>query len=226
MPVKHSRKQQEAGQAATEYALLLLLVAAAVVLALALIGPKVADSFHEVAECLAGNKYALINSSFEDDSLINRRWKAYDAGAITGWETTAGDNKIEIWVSGFKGVNAPDGRYLAELNANQPSALYQDIDSVPGERLTWSFYHRGRSGVDTMALRIGPPGATEVQEQFSTGKAWVRYEGLYEVPEGQTVTRFEFAAVRTARGNLTVGNLLDNIQFGSACGYEENADSD
>lgn len=216
-----AQNKKESGQAATEYALLLMLTAAVVVLVVAWLGQRVSDSFSEVNECLAGAKYALVNGSFEEDSLISQNWKAYHSSAITGWETTASDNKIEIWYTGFLGATAPDGRYLAELNANQPSALYQDIDSVPGERLTWSFYHRGRSGVDTMELRIGPPGATVSQKQFATGREWVQYEGLYKVPEGQTVTRFEFAAVSTANGNLTVGNLLDNIQFGSACGYEE-----
>jgi hypothetical protein len=72
-------------------------------------------------------------------------------------------------------------------------------------------------------VRIGAPGDTISQKQFATGRTWTKYEGLYEVPEGQTVTRFEFAAIRTANGNLTVGNLLDNVQFGSACGYEEEA---
>lgn len=217
--------KSERGQATTEYALLLLLVAGVVVTALLWLGRNVFTAYRDVNECLVGAKYALENISFEADSLITSSWKAYDSSQITGWETTATDNKIEIWYTGFLGVPAPDGRYLAELNANQPSALYQDIDSVPGERLTWSFYHRGRSGVDVMELRIGPPGGTVAQEQFSTGQEWVKYEGLYEVPTGQTVTRFEFAAVRTANGNLTVGNLLDNIQFGSACGYEETPDS-
>lgn len=218
------QKKLEHGQSTTEYALLLLLVGGVVVAALAWLGRGVFDSYREVNECLAGVKYAIINGGFEEDDLITSGWRPYDSSAIAGWETTASDNKIEIWYTGFLGVNAPDGRYLAELNANQPSALYQDIDSVPGERLTWSFYHRGRSGVDVMELRIGPPGGTVVQEQFSTGQEWVKYDGLYEVPEGQTVTRFEFAAVSTANGNLTVGNLLDNIQFGSACGYEETAE--
>ncbi|MCA9898518.1 MAG: hypothetical protein H6654_12025 [Ardenticatenaceae bacterium] len=218
------QKKLEHGQSTTEYALLLLLVGGVVVAALAWLGRGVFDSYREVNECLAGVKYAIINGGFEEDDLITSGWRPYDSSAIAGWETTASDNKIEIWYTGFLGVNAPDGRYLAELNANQPSALYQDIDSVPGERLTWSFYHRGRSGVDVMELRIGPPGSTVVQEQFSTGQEWVKYDGLYEVPEGQTVTRFEFAAVSTANGNLTVGNLLDNIQFGSACGYEETAE--
>lgn len=219
-----NQNKEELGQAVTEYALLIVLIGGVVIAALAWLGQSVSDSFRDVNECLAGAKYALINGSFEDDALISSGWRAYDSGGITGWETTASDNKIEIWYTGFLGVSAPNGRYLAELNANRPSALYQDIDSVPGERLTWSFFHRGRAGVDTMEVRIGAPGATIVQQQFSTDREWVKYEGLYEVPEGQTVTRFEFAAVRTATGNLSVGNLLDNVHFGSACGYEEAED--
>ncbi|GJM40770.1 MAG: hypothetical protein DHS20C20_10520 [Ardenticatenaceae bacterium] len=220
------QNKQEYGQATTEYALLLVLVGGIVVAALAWLGQGVYDSFREVNECIAGVKYALINSSFEDGPQISRGWRPYNSADITGWETTATDNKIEVWYTGFLGVNAPDGRYLVELNANQPSALYQDIDSVPGERLTWSFFHRGRAGTDVMELRIGAPGATIVEEEFATGREWVKYSGLYEVPEGQTETRFEFAAVRTATGNLSVGNLLDNIQFGSPCGYEEEAQAE
>lgn len=219
------RKNFEKGQSTTEYALLLMLVGAVVIGAVAWLGRSLFESYREVNECLAGVKYAITNGSFEEDALITSGWRSYNANAITGWETTARDNKIEIWYTGFLAVNAPDGKYLAELNANYPSALFQDIETVPGERLTWSFFHRGRAGVDTMELRIGSPGATVVQEQFSTGREWVKYEGIYEVPEGQTETRFEFAALRTATGNLSVGNLLDNIQFGSACGYEE-ADSE
>lgn len=220
------QRTDEIGQATTEYALLLVLVGGIIVAALAWLGQGVFDSFREVNECIAGAKYALINSSFEDGPQISSGWRPYNSNEIVGWETTATDNKIEVWYTGFLGVNAPDGRYLVELNANQPSALYQDIDSVPGERLTWSFFHRGRAGTDVMELRIGAPGETVVQEEYATGREWVKYSGLYEVPEGQTVTRFEFAAVRTATGNLSVGNLLDNIQFGSPCGYEEETEAE
>ena len=46
-----------------------------------------------------------------------------------------------------------------------------------------------------------------------TGK-WTYHYGDYTVPAGQYVTRFYFVAVAAANGNLSNGNLLDNISFG------------
>ena len=48
------------------------------------------------------------------------------------------------------------GKQFAELNANQESSLYQIVDTDPGKMYKWSLSHRGRSGLDTMALIIGP----------------------------------------------------------------------
>jgi hypothetical protein len=63
---------------------------------------------------------------------------------VPGWTTTASDALIEIWSSGFNGVASPDGEQFAELNATQDSELYQDVATVPGQKLTWSLYHRAR----------------------------------------------------------------------------------
>ena len=43
---------------------------------------------------------------------------------------------------------------------------------------------------------------------------WTYHYGDYTVPAGQYVTRFYFVAVAAANGNLSNGNLLDNISFG------------
>ncbi len=45
---------------------------------------------------------------------------------------------------------------------------------------------------------------------FTEVKRWTRYEGLYVVPEGQTLTRFAFASLSAT---TTQGNLLDGIEF-------------
>ncbi|WP_449408978.1 DUF7507 domain-containing protein [Microbacterium maritypicum] len=45
--------------------------------------------------------------------------------------------------------------------------------------------------------------------------AWGTHTGSYTVPAGQTTTRFGFQAVSTATGNQSVGNLLDDISFGT-----------
>lgn len=44
---------------------------------------------------------------------------------------------------------------------------------------------------------------------------WGRYDGTYTVGSNQYLTRFFFVAVSTGSNNPTVGNLLDNVGFGS-----------
>ncbi len=45
--------------------------------------------------------------------------------------------------------------------------------------------------------------------------AWGRYSGAYVVPAGQTTTELAFRAISTATGDLTVGNFMDDVSFGS-----------
>ena len=47
----------------------------------------------------------------------------------------------------------------------------------------------------------------------STNSAELPYNNIYEVPEGQEETTFAFTAYECA-GSLTVGNIIDNIDFG------------
>lgn len=174
---------------------------------------------------------ALVNTSFESPVLPgangtrpsgwtnfgNNIW-AMPESAITGWFTTATDNMIEIWGQPNLGVPAYDGNQFAELNANQASTLYQDIDTstLQGFTLTYGFAHRGRDGTDTMSLRIGSTTSQTSVRSVSTGNtAWVYYTGTYTVPVGQTTTRFAFRSDSTANGNNTVGNFLDAITFGT-----------
>ncbi|WP_433358754.1 Ig-like domain-containing protein [Streptosporangium sp. CA-115845] len=138
-----------------------------------------------------------------------------------GWHTTATDHLLEFWRTGYGGVPAADGQQFAELNANQFSTLYQDLLTVPGTVMTWSLYHRGVVGTDTMNVLIGAPGAIVAQTPTGASSpditdgntAWRRYTGTYVVPPGQTVTRFAFQSVTTAGGNPGTGNLLDGVVF-------------
>ncbi len=50
--------------------------------------------------------------------------------------------------------------------------------------------------------------------QAGTG-TWKYHNGTYTVPANQYLTRFFFVAVSTGSGNATVGNLLDNVGFGT-----------
>ncbi|XVQ07036.1 DUF11 domain-containing protein [Spirillospora sp. CA-255316] len=166
---------------------------------------------------------ALVNGSFEEPKVTsgyeNRLPDASRPGArsVPGWRTTASDHLIEIWHQ-RSGREAAHGEQYAELNANEASTLYQDLETTPGTTLYWSLHHRGRSGEDAMSVKIGPPGGDADRTwTFTDGTAaWGRHTGVYNVPAGQTVTRFAFEAGATATGDPTVGNFLDDIVFGTA----------
>ena len=163
----------------------------------------------------------LDNPSFEAPVLTNNTYQQLNDSKVPGWSTTATDHLIEIWKSGFNGVPAASGLQFAEINATQNAALYQDLPTTPGQTLTWGLSHRGRQGVDTMHVEIGPAGGAS---NYSSGTisdgntAWGRWTGSYTVPAGQYTTRFAFIADSTAGGNKSIGNFLDDISFGTpAC---------
>ena len=89
---------------------------------------------------------------------------------------------------------------------------------MPGTLLGYAVSHRGRDGVDTMQIQIGPPGAApNFTRDVSTGNtAWQQVLGTYQVPSGQTQTRFGFAALSSASSLISVGNFLDGVAFGAA----------
>ncbi len=79
------------------------------------------------------------------------------------WKTTASDEEIEYVsvatdkydkdtgkthaqqsLEWHKVDTAAHGTQFAELNANEPGALYQDVLTTPGAKLYWQLYHRGR----------------------------------------------------------------------------------
>jgi uncharacterized repeat protein (TIGR01451 family) len=167
---------------------------------------------NSVAACAAGA--AIVNGGFELPFQAPSTFSLVNESTVAGWKTTAADDKIEIWGTGFNGVPSYQGNQFVELNANLTSALYQDLCVLPGDSINWSVAHRGRSGVDNMVIRIGIPGALVTQRSVSTGNtAWVVYTGGYRVPMGQTVTRFQFEAVSTANGSNSVGNFIDDVNI-------------
>lgn len=132
------------------------------------------------------------------------------------WRTTAPDQQIEVWNSGFNGVPSYSGQYFVELNANMPGALYQDVYTTPGTVVIWKFAHRGRAGVDSCNLKIGAPGATITKKVVGDGTtAWGVYSGAYTVPANQYITRFEFNALY-AVGGLSVGNFIDDMSVSTS----------
>ena len=151
--------------------------------------------------------------------------KTYNSSNVPFWETTATDNAIEIWGSSntltSPHADAHSGNQFMELNANQVASSYQDVATTPGTTINWSIAHRGRSGTDNATVSIGAPGSVSVVETMSTDNtAWVVYSGIYVVPAGQTVTRFQFDSL----GGGSSGNFIDT--FTLSCVDASDTDND
>lgn len=159
----------------------------------------------------------FVNGGFETPGNANGS-SFHNQAAVPGWNTTASDGKIELWSytgSSFFTVQPHEEDQFAELNATQVSTLYQAMSfNGAGGTLSWSLWHRGRSGVDVAKVKIGPTLATAVeQEAMSDGtSAWGFYSGTYNVVPGVTSLTFAFEAV-SAAGGSSVGNFIDDIQI-------------
>ncbi|MFY0389141.1 S-layer homology domain-containing protein [Hominicoprocola fusiformis] len=107
---------------------------------------------------------AIKNGSFEEPAFVSKDSPQWPANNVPGWDTTASDKLIEFGSTRKNGrvphiwgkPDIPDGDQFAELNADEESTLYQYATTVGGNVYEWGLSHRGREGVDHMALIIGP----------------------------------------------------------------------
>ncbi|MEL6133351.1 MAG: T9SS type A sorting domain-containing protein [Bacteroidota bacterium] len=160
----------------------------------------------------------LINGDFEllDASQATNVWGRAPKRAmalweidIPGWNTTASNNRIEVWETGFGGVSSYSNGHHAEINAFTNAELYQEVYFARAGIIHWTISHRARKGVDSMNILIGPVGnQTEVARVGTSTSGWQRYAGTYALTSENTV-RFSFNAVSTGSRNASIGNFID-----------------
>jgi len=185
---------------------------------------------------LAASALLFAADSASAATIINGGFETPDTGAVLqtnednvpGWETTSGDNLIELWQSGFNGVASYEGSQHAEINATQAATLYQDVAGIAADTvLSFQFAHRGRAGNDKLRLTITDLGLNGVlgggddfvlfTDTYTTGTAaWAFYTsaGESEIKARGGTLRFSYEAVFAAGGS-TVGNFLDAVNFGT-----------
>lgn len=147
---------------------------------------------------------ALTNGGFDQATVPVGAFRI--VSSTPGWVSSTGE--FEIWGTGHNSIEAAGGSHFIELNANKPATLHQDFATTPGTTIQWQFSHRGRTGVETVELSLGPADGRLTSVQVAgTGQAWVRYQGTYRVPAGQTRTRIAIAS----RTPGPEGNLVDEI---------------
>lgn len=131
----------------------------------------------------------VVNGSFEDIDISDKAYAHFNAENSSspntgiGWSTTAIDKKVEI--GNFeKGKNAysitkdlltpyayvKDGSNFIELNATETGTVYQNFLTKKDKINEWSFAHRGRLGIDYMAVIIGSAQSLNPSKQTAKTK--------------------------------------------------------
>ncbi len=159
----------------------------------------------------------IVNPSFESNDPQGPgapNFQIYANGSVIGWDSASGE--IELWDSNFQGVPAYAGAVFAEMNANVPGALYQNICMVNGESIGWTFAHRARSGgpaTQTARFQVASSTGTLIQAlatQSSTiNNVWNVNTGSTTYTGASGIQRVQF--VTTDPGSL--GNFLDDIRI-------------
>ena len=144
-------------------------------------------------------------------------FQIFNNGAVPGWDSTSGF--IEEWDTNFQGVPAFEGVVFAELNANAPGALFQNICVMNGEVLRWRFAHRARSGglaTQTVRFEIADNAGTVLQSLQTSATASTTSWTVRSNTAGVTYTgasgiqRVQF--ITPDAGSF--GNFLDDITVG------------
>jgi len=154
----------------------------------------------------------LCNPDFENPQ--NGGWHMTQNSLFPCWYTTAADSDIEVWWTGFNGVPAYSGNQFIELNANLVATMYQNFVANPGTHLSIGFAHRGRAGVDTMSVSIGPVGGpyTTIGTFGDGNTAWsYRYLSFTIPTGGGNYYSLRFNSVYATGGDQSIGNFLDDI---------------
>jgi len=152
----------------------------------------------------------IVNGSFETTTQKPTGFIKMLVGDVAPWLTDDPTGRIEVWKTGFQSFPAQAGVQLTEMDG---FSLEQSLTHrFRAPRSLWSFYHRGRQGNDTVALDIGKPGQlTRINTYVTANTAWVKYQGTYVVPAGQTTTRFALIPIAAAFGQMGAANLIDNV---------------
>lgn len=159
---------------------------------------------------------SIINGGFEDPDLKTANptlnWKNTTKDQVSGWDTTATDGKIEFgWMKDgatiekasehmqptvtsklIQGVGASDGWQFAEVVGNESSSLYQSLSLNAGHSYEWTVHHRGRAGVDTLALFLTEENAdisyvkpdSKGEDHFHQIVKWMNAQGVTAPSDG------------------------------------------
>ncbi|WP_162525016.1 DUF642 domain-containing protein [Marinobacter sp. BW6] len=158
----------------------------------------------------------LTNGGFETSPALTQAsggWGFFTPDQVAGWDSET--NNIEIWKSGFNGVNANEGGQFAELNAHPETGnaftLFQDIVTNIGQsyELTFAYRARSGSGAESFNVTAGDINEGGLNQDIANTSAsdWTIFSSMFTA-SGE-LTRLMFTSVNPE--TQTLGNFLDSV---------------
>ncbi len=146
----------------------------------------------------------VINGSFEQPAL-GSGWKPFKS--IPGWTVGVGQIEVQHGVAG----KPQHKKQLVELDANNSSAIYQDINTKAGETYRLRFHFSARPGTAAGDNKLQVLWGGTVIAILDAGAgggntAWKKHG--YTVTANSDKTRLEFKDVGISNG---LGTYIDNI---------------
>lgn len=166
-----------------------------------------------VSTCAVIGENTLRNGGFEAPIVSTEcepsgLFCQFPVSEVDGWSTNSITQVVEIWLTGHRDIPAPEGSQYAELDAVSRDTLHQEVALPTGQLMYWSLLHRGRTGIDSMELQLGPPDDLAIVATLSSPEdAWYPYSGLYRVGQGEALTRIALVS----RNGDDEGNFVDAV---------------
>lgn len=152
--------------------------------------------------------------SFVDfQGLTSRKWAILDnAPELIGWNTDNPNQHIEVGRERSYGGKSRRN-YIIELEADDwdPSNLYLDIDTKPGQIYKFELDYSGRKGSKSNGIKVIWDGKV-VDKLISKGKFRWSHHTYYLKGTGETV-RLELKAM----DKNGYGGVLDNLMVSAVC---------
>lgn len=174
----------------------------------------------------------LLNGGFETpvlDSVHFRNFVSSTAPAtIIGprmdyWSSSSFDYLIEVrqFVAAIsRGELSAVGQQHVEVSGTNRTRVYQNTCLIQGETIAYSFYHKGRAGVDTLQVGLFDDAGTNkiaILQTVGTGAlTWQQYSGTHTVAAPTGNYQFSFEALFNAGGKGYEGNFLDEVELSIA----------
>ena len=122
------------------------------------------------------NNRKLQNGSFEEGQTFPGPY--LQTSTVADWNTTAFQGKFELFTDNPNTyltnpnvrLTPTNGKYAAELNADEESTLYQNVKTTPSSVYEWGLDHGARNGKDIMALVIGPKQSVDPSKPSKDGR--------------------------------------------------------